>query len=98
MYAPTVTLVAELPDRSTLPVSTVGGQGDQAFCFVVENGKLARTLLRVGLRDAAAVEVLKKATSPKPGEEPRWEDVTGNEAIVQGQLSGLTDGQPVDVK
>jgi hypothetical protein len=41
---------------------------------------------------------LKKVATPKPSEDPRWENVTGDEVIFQGQQSGLTDGQGVEVK
>jgi multidrug efflux pump subunit AcrA (membrane-fusion protein) len=97
MYVTAVTIVAELPDRFTLPPAAVAGQGDQTHCFVVEDGKLVRTLVRIGLQDANWVEVLKKAKSPKQGDEPQWENFTGEEAVVQGHLSALTDGQTVIV-
>jgi hypothetical protein len=34
----------------------------------------------------------------RPGEEPRWESLTGEEVVVQGQLAALTDRRAVDVE
>ena len=31
------------------------------------------------------------------GEEPRWEDFTGREEVVPGDVAGLKDGQEVTV-
>jgi hypothetical protein len=45
---------------------------------------------------AGYVQNLKKlARSSKPGEEGAWQEITGSEEVVQGNLSGLQDGQSV---
>jgi multidrug resistance efflux pump len=95
MYA-YVTLTAELANRLTLPSSAVLTQGEQAFCFQVDTNKLVRTPIRLGRQVGTLVEVLKKQMKgAKPSDEGRWEDFTGKEVIVQGNLSGLSDGQTV---
>ena len=42
------------------------------------------------------VEVLKKRIPGKSGNEAQWEDFTGSEDVVDRNLSGLTDGQPIE--
>jgi hypothetical protein len=72
--------------------------GYQAFCYVVEDGRAKRIQVEVGARNDQLVEVLKKRVpAPGPGEAPRWEPFTGAEQVVQGELSGLKDGQAVEV-
>jgi RND family efflux transporter MFP subunit len=97
MYA-TVALPAERREVWTLRAADVVTQGDQTFCYRVENGKAIRTPLQVGRRFDGLVEVLKKQTKPgKPDEKGLWEDLTGKEDIVQSNLGLLIDGQEVRV-
>ncbi len=98
MYAYAV-ITLEQPDVLTLPASAVVTQGDvtqgyQTYCFLVEDGKLRRTLLQVGARSADRVEVLKKQAGS--GGKLSWQDFTGEEIIVQDNVSALTDGQRVN--
>ena len=73
--------------------------GYKTFCYLVEDGRVKRTQIEIGARNDQLVEVLKKRVpAVKTGAEPRWEAFTGAEEIVQGDLSGLKDGQPVEVK
>jgi RND family efflux transporter MFP subunit len=99
MYA-YATITLEQPNALTLPVSAVVTQGDitkgyESFCFVVEGGKLRRTLIQVGTRTADRIQVLKKqqTTSGKV----HWGDFTGDEVIVQENAASLTDGQTVAI-
>jgi hypothetical protein len=80
------------PRRSRERLPAVVTQGDQHFCFRVEDGKARRTMLRIGARDAKFVEVLKKQ---KPGKETGWEDFTGKEEVVVTNPASLSDGQTV---
>jgi multidrug efflux pump subunit AcrA (membrane-fusion protein) len=102
MYA-YATVSGEYRDVLALPASAVVTQGDvnagyQTFCYVVEYGKVRRTPIDVGARNEELVEVLKKQTKPaRPGDGPRWEPFTGEEEVVKGDLSGLKDGQAVEV-
>jgi multidrug efflux pump subunit AcrA (membrane-fusion protein) len=92
------TIIAEHKNVWALPATAVVTQGGHSFCYRVENGKVVRTPVRVGLhgneKDNELVEVLKKQTKPaKAGQEGRWEDFTGEEVIVVSDPGALTDGQ-----
>ena len=89
MYA-YATITVEYPNVWTLPQAAVVVQGEAAYCFAVENGRLTRTALRLGVRDGQVVEVLKKQIK-----QDLWADPTGEEVIVSSNLTGLADGQPV---
>jgi Cu(I)/Ag(I) efflux system membrane fusion protein len=102
MYV-SASITAEHPDVWTLPASAVMTQGDvtqgyQSYCFLVVDGKVRRTPVQIGARGNDRVEVLKKQARPsKSDDEGAWEDFTGQEVIVQSDLSALSDGQPVTV-
>src|SRR5262249_16670523 len=100
MYA-YATITAERPNLMTLPASAVVTEGDvtqgyRTFCFIVENGKAWRTPIEIGVRDSQRIEVLKKRKRPgESGEKESWQDFTGDEDVVQKDLSALHDGQTV---
>jgi RND family efflux transporter MFP subunit len=87
-----VSIKLEHANAWTLPASALVIQGDDAYCYRVENGKAVRTPLRLGLREGALAELLQKRTGAD-----KWEDVTGVEEIVQTNPAALTDGQPVAI-
>jgi multidrug efflux pump subunit AcrA (membrane-fusion protein) len=89
MYVSTA-ITVEHKDVLTLPLSAIVTQGEQSYCFRVEQGKAVRTRLQLGLRDKDVVEVLKKQTA----QQSSWEDVAGTEEIVRDAASA-TDGQAV---
>jgi RND family efflux transporter MFP subunit len=96
------TIIAEHKNVWALPAPAVVTKGEQTFCYFVENGKAVRTPIRVGMRgnekDNEVVEVLKKQTKPvKAGDEGLWEDVSGQEVIIAGDLASLTEGQSVRI-
>jgi RND family efflux transporter MFP subunit len=92
------TIIAEHKNVWSLPATAVASQGEQAFCYRVQNGKTVRTPIQVGLRGNELVEVLKKQTNPaKAAEEARWEDFTGEEVVVASDPASLADGQAVSV-
>src|SRR5262249_38961643 len=94
----TATLIAEHKNVWTLPITAVWMQGDQSFCYRVENGKAVRTRIQVGLRGSELVEVLRKQTKPtNAGDEGQWEDISGEELIVASDAASLSEGQAVDV-
>jgi hypothetical protein len=79
-------------------VSAVVTKEDESFCFRLENGEAVRTPVQVGLRGDKLVEVLKKQTiSASSASGGAWEDFTGAEEIVLGDIGALKDGQPVRV-
>jgi multidrug efflux pump subunit AcrA (membrane-fusion protein) len=97
------TIYAEWRDVLTLPATAVVTEGDvnvgyKTFCYVVEAGRVKRTQIEIGARNDQLVEVLKKQIPATGGSEgPRWEPFTGAEEVVQSDLSGLKDGQTVEV-
>jgi hypothetical protein len=71
----------------------------QTFCFCAEGGKAVYTPAKVGARQGAAVEVLKKQQRPAhPGERARWVNITGQEAVILTHPGELVDGQAVEVR
>jgi HlyD family secretion protein len=101
MYA-YATIEGQWRDVKTLPASatlTVGdvNVGYQMYCFIVENGRLRKTQIETGARNAQLVQVLKKRVPSLSGEDGlRWEPFTGGELVVQGDVAGLKDGQAVE--
>jgi HlyD family secretion protein len=86
----------ERRDALSLPADAVATQGDvnegeQSFCFVLENGKIRRIPIEVGACCKGRVEVLKKQVDGS------WIDFNGAEMVVRGELSALADGQEVHV-
>jgi HlyD family secretion protein len=93
MYA-YAAIQVERSNTLTLPAAAIATQGDvnegyQDFCFVWENGKVRRTPIKLGSRGEGRVEVLKKQAHGA------WEDFTGEEMVVEGELSSLSDGKEV---
>ena len=92
-------LTVERPGALTLPAAALLTQDDQPAVMRVEDGKAVRTPVKLGSRQGAYVEVLKKQTQPpEHGEPAAWEDFTGSEEIVTSAPSALTDGQAVRVQ
>jgi len=83
-------------DVWTLPRAAVVTEGDQTYCYRVEDGKAIRTPLQVGLRGGKRLEVLKmEMRTPGSKEEGPWKEVTGEEKIVISNAASLSDGQAV---
>jgi multidrug efflux pump subunit AcrA (membrane-fusion protein) len=83
---------AELPASWAVPAAAVARQGDAATCFLVRDGKVVRTPVRLGRGDGQFAELLRKG---RPGSPDSWEEITGAEAFAT-PAAGLTDGQPVE--
>jgi HlyD family secretion protein len=98
------TIFAEWPNLLTLPAAAVITEGDvnigyKTFCYLVENGHVRRAQIETGVRNAQLVEVLRKRTTDiERGATPRWEAFSGAEEVAQGELSGLRDGEAIEVK
>ncbi len=92
-------LTIERPGALMLPAAAVLTQDDQPAVMIVESGKAVRTPVKLGSRQGANVEVLKKQTQPpQHGEPARWEEFEGTEDVVSSSPSVLADGQPVRVQ
>jgi RND family efflux transporter MFP subunit len=93
-----VTITAERPGAWALPAAAVVTQEEKSFCYLLESGKVVRTPVQIGLRGESLVEVQKKwVRSASPGQEGAWEDLTGREEVIVSGVSGLKDGQAVQV-
>jgi len=96
-----VTLEADWPDKLTLPASAVVTEGDvnvgyKTYCYIVgADSRLQRAQIEIGARNDKLVEVLKKRT--RHGDEFQWEAFSREERVVQRDLSGLKDGQLIEV-
>jgi hypothetical protein len=91
-------IAAEHADAWTLPSAAIVVRDGQTFCYRLDGGKAVRTPLKIGGRVGATVEVLKKQRRPdKPGEKPRWEDLTGDERVITNRPGELSDGLAVRV-
>lgn len=95
MYA-YATLSTDLPNMRTLPRAAVATEGDvtrgyQSYCYQVEDGKVRRLPIELGVGDTERVEVRRRQTRPGGP----WEDFTGKEEIVRGNLKEVRDGQRV---
>jgi len=96
------TIVAEHRKVWALPTQAVLTQGEQTFCYRVEDGKAVRTPIQVGLqgneKDNELIEVLRiNKQSGKAGSTAAWQDWSGEEVIVATEASSLTEGQSVSV-
>jgi RND family efflux transporter MFP subunit len=90
------TIVAEHKGVWALPVSAVMAQGEQSFCYRVENGKALRTAIQVGLQGTDWVEVSKKQVKPTTAAgEGQWQDFDGRETVAVSSAGTLTDGQAI---
>ncbi len=74
-----------------LPLASVIELGNQNCCFLYEDGKAIQTPVQVGINDGKWIEVARKQVQGK------WIDFTGQEEVIMGDLSDLTDGQRVKV-
>lgn len=86
----------ERADVLTLPAAAIATEGNvnegyHEYCFVVENGKARRMPMEVVVRGDDRVQVLKKEVHGT------WEELTGHETVVMGELSTLADGQEVRI-
>jgi RND family efflux transporter MFP subunit len=84
MYAH-ASIIVEHPDVWTLPESAVAFQGEQAFCCLVQEGKIVRTPVEVGLKSGGRIEVNRRGG---------WSSA---DLCVAANPSAYTDGQPVQV-
>jgi HlyD family secretion protein len=91
-----VTIIAQHKNVWALPATAVLTQGEQSFCYRVENGKAIRTPIQAGLRGAELVEILKIQAQPATSAAgSQWTDLTGEEAFVASNAASLTDGQVI---
>jgi multidrug efflux pump subunit AcrA (membrane-fusion protein) len=87
----------ERPDVRALPASTITQIGNQNCCYLVVDGKAVRTSVQTSVSDGSWVEVTGKLARSAGASEGDWVAFDGTEAVVDGDLSQISDGQPVGV-
>jgi HlyD family secretion protein len=80
-----------------LPVSAVTQIGNQTYCYLAINGKAVRTPVQTGVSDGSWVEVTGKRVRSAGSSEGTWAAFDASEAVIAGDLSEISDGQPVKV-
>lgn len=86
-------ITAPMPEAWVLPANAVVKQADQTVVFLYRDGKAIRLRIQPGRTDGTFTEVFKKENAAGI-----WEDWTGEEAILAGPASTLTDGQSVSLQ
>jgi HlyD family secretion protein len=79
----------------TLPSSAVMTEGDEVFCHAVENGKVVRYVLQVGLQAKKVTEVVRKKAIRGGRPTPEWEDFNGQEEIIAVSPETWSVGQEI---
>lgn len=85
-------VVFDRKGATVLPKAAVTEIGNQATCYLYENGKAVATSIETGIRVDEWVEVLRKQTGGQ------WHPFDGKEQVVLGDMSELVDGQKVIVE
>ncbi len=97
MYA-YAAITVSLPEAQAVPAAAVKTQDNQAFCFLLEDGKAVRTRVVTGERVGNWVQVLKRERKAGGG---RTQDdlvsFTGDEPVLVPVRGSLVDGQAVQV-
>lgn len=82
----------------TIATSAITTRDGQTYCFVVQNGKAVKTIVKIGPRYENEVQLLKKLVPPtKPGGKPKWIDFTGDEAVIVESNGDLADAAEVRI-
>jgi hypothetical protein len=88
----------ERPNVLAAPVTAITGIGNQNCCYLLIDGKAARTPVITGISDGAWIEILKKKPAlSSPGTNAEWVPFTGREQLIADGLSELANGQAVTV-
>ena len=90
-------IIKQLKKGWTIETAAVMKQGDAVVCFLIEDGKAVRTPVQTGVSDGSWVEVTGKLAQSAGSSEETWVAFDGAEAVIDGDLSGISDGQPVKV-
>ncbi len=90
-------LLIERSEVRALPVSVVTQIGNQTYCYLLVDGKAVRTPVQTGVSDGSWVEVGGKLVRSTGSPTGSWEPFNGTEAVIVGDLTGISDGARVQV-
>lgn len=85
----------KVPENWVLPVSAVLKQADLHVCYLFQDNKAQRLVIKTGRTDGNFTEALKKEKAASPN---TWEDWTGSELVIAGPITTLKDGQSIQIK
>jgi HlyD family secretion protein len=87
-------ITVQLPDTLVLPSESLMNEGDNYYCYVIQEGKAVRTAVQVGVKSDKLTQVLRKQErhvgDPKSD---KWDEFTGREDVVARNPTSLIDGQ-----
>jgi hypothetical protein len=93
-------VIIERPGVRCLPLDALVYSGEQTFCWIYENGHSIRTEIRTGISDGDWIEVTNRKVPGKlegNAKDKVWAPIDGNEQVILGDLTVLTDGGPVSI-
>jgi multidrug efflux pump subunit AcrA (membrane-fusion protein) len=90
-------VIIERRDVRALPVSSITQIGNQTYCYLVVDGKAVRTPVQTGVSDGTWQEVSGRLVRSDGSSEGTWQPFDGSEAVVVGDLTEISDGQPVRI-
>jgi RND family efflux transporter MFP subunit len=98
MYA-NVKIAADVPNVMTAPAEAILTDGNQRYCFLMQDGKARRVNLRLGATNDRVTELMaKQVVSEKTGQGTKWVKFDGTEQIITSNLKSIQDGQAVKEK
>jgi multidrug efflux pump subunit AcrA (membrane-fusion protein) len=87
------------PSVQALPLEALTYTGDQAYCWLYENGRAVRTEIETGVSDGEWIEVTNRRApgSEAPAAEIAWTPIDGSERVIISDLSTLTQNARVQI-
>ncbi len=96
MYA-YANVIIERPGVRALPVSALTHSGDKTYCWTYQDGHAQRAEIQTGVTDGDWIEVTNLERPNGSTADHDWMPINGTEKVIQGDLSILADGAPVEV-
>ena len=88
----------ERRDVRAVPVSAITQIGNQTYCYLALDGKAVRTPVLTGVSDGTWQEVTGLLVQSNGSSEETWKPFDGTEAVVDGDLSEISDGISVQIE
>jgi HlyD family secretion protein len=93
-------VIIERPNVRALPLTALAYSGDDTFCWLYKDGKAVRMEIETGVSDGEWIEVTNLRSPPSDaskGAKANWAPFNDSVEVILGDLSLLTDGEPVRV-